>query len=41
MARFPGFEFTGEVFPPGLAQLGHDVRVLRGEPVLKFVQSLH
>ena len=41
MAGFPGFEFTGEVFLTGLVQLGHDVGVLGGEPVLEFVQSLH
>ena len=41
MSRFPGFELTGVILPPGLVQLGHDVGVLRGEPVLKFVQSLH
>ena len=35
MARFPGFELTGEVVPPGLMQLGHGVGVLRGEPVLE------
>ena len=30
---------TGEVFLPGLAQLGHDVGMLRGEPVLKLIQG--
>ena len=27
-------------FLPGLAQLGHDVGMLRGEPVLKLIQGL-
>lgn len=41
MAGLPDFECTGEVFLPGLAQLGHEVGVLRGEPVLKLVERLH
>ena len=35
-----GFELTGEAFLPGLMQLGHDVGMLRGEPVLKLIQGL-
>ena len=41
MAGRPGFEFTSDVFFPRLAQFGHDAGVLRGEPVLKFVERLH
>jgi len=41
MAGLPGFECTGEVVLPGLAQLGHEVGVLRGEPVLELVERLH
>ena len=40
MPGLPGFELPGEVFLPGLKQLSHDVGVLRGEPVLKLIQSL-
>ena len=41
MTGLPGFELTGEILLPGLAQLGHDVGMLRGEPVLKLVKRLH
>ena len=41
MAGLPDFECTGEVVLPGLAQLGHEVGVLRGEPVLKLIERLH
>jgi hypothetical protein len=38
VARFPGFEFASHVLPPRRAQFGDDAGMLRGEPVLKFVE---
>ena len=40
MAGFPGFEFAGQVLPSRRPQFRDDFRILRGEPVLKFVQRL-
>ena len=40
MAGFPGFEFAGQVLPSRRPQFRDDIRMLRGEPVLKFVQRL-
>lgn len=40
MPVFPGIEIACEVFLPGLMHLGHDVGMLRGEPVLKLIQGL-
>ena len=40
MAGMPGFEFAGQVLPPRRPQFRDDFRMLRGEPVLKFVQCL-
>ncbi len=41
MARFPGFEFAGPIFPAGGTQFGHDFWILRGQPILQFVQCFH
>jgi hypothetical protein len=38
MAGFPGFEFASHIFPSRRAQFGDDAGMLRGEPVLKFVE---
>jgi hypothetical protein len=40
VAGFPGFEFAGQVLPSRRPQFRDDFRILRGEPVLKFVQRL-
>ena len=40
MAGFPRFEFSSQILPPRLAQLGDDFRIPRREPVLQFVQRL-
>lgn len=40
MAGFPGFEFAGQVLPSRRPQFRHYFWILRGEPVLKFVQRL-
>jgi hypothetical protein len=37
---FPSFEMAGEVFLPRLVQPGHDVGMLRSEPILKLIQGL-
>ena len=38
MAWFPDLEFAGPIFAPRRAQLGDDAGMLRGKPVLKFVE---
>lgn len=38
MPGLPGFELSGEVFPPRLVQLGHDVGMLCGEPILELIE---
>ena len=41
MTRLPAFEFARLVFLAGIAQFRDDFGILRGEPVLKFVQRFH
>jgi hypothetical protein len=41
MARLPRFELACRVLPAGFAQLGHDIGVLRGQPILQFVKAFH
>ena len=40
MTGFPWFEFASQVLPPRRAQFRDDFRILRGEPVLQFIQCL-
>jgi len=38
MAGFPRLEFPSEILTTGFAQLGHDLRILGGQPVLQFIK---
>jgi hypothetical protein len=38
VAGFPGFEFASHVFPPCHPQFSDDAGMLRGQPILKFVE---
>jgi hypothetical protein len=39
VAGFPGFELARQVLLARFAQLSDDFGILRGEPVLQFVQG--
>jgi hypothetical protein len=41
MAGLPRFEFTRLIVPARGAQLGYDLGILRGEPVLQLVESFY
>ncbi len=41
MTWTPRLEFTGNVFPSGIAQLHNDLWIVGGKPVLQFVQRFH
>jgi len=41
MTGLPTFEFARLVFLAGFAQFRHHFGILRGEPVLKFVERFH
>ena len=40
MARFPRLEFPGQILTARFAQLSNNLRILRCQPVLQFIQSL-
>ena len=39
MARFPRFEFPAQILAASFAQLSNDLRILRRQPILQFIQS--